>query len=137
CRDRARARTGPSPAYGAAPRLDRRGIDGGLAPPLGLCRSADHPRVDDGGEQGFCRISTRRELREALDRLKGERGVPEPGPAEWLAYYSRKRIIHQWTQLHLLGTTDCNSVLEIGPALGLVTSLLVNIGYEVTTLDRA
>jgi hypothetical protein len=28
-------------------------------------------------------------------------------------------------------------VLEIGPALGLVTSLLVNIGYEVTTVDRA
>jgi DNA repair photolyase len=27
-------------------------------------------------------------------------------------------------------------VLEIGPALGLVTSLLVNIGYDVTTLDR-
>jgi hypothetical protein len=62
--------------------------------------------------------------------------VPEPGPAEWLAYYSRKRIIHQWTQLHLLGATDCCNVLEIGPALGLVTSLLVNIGYDVTTLDR-
>jgi hypothetical protein len=66
----------------------------------------------------------------------------EPGPtaarkAEWLAYYSRKRVIHQWTQLYLLGTTDCRTVLEIGPALGLVTSLLVNVGYEVTTLDRA
>jgi hypothetical protein len=36
----------------------------------------------------------------------------------------------------LLGTTDCHNVLEIGPALGLVTSLLVNIGYDVTTLDR-
>ena len=60
----------------------------------------------------------------------------EPGPSEWLAYYSRKRIIHQWTQLHLLGATDCYTVLEIGPALGLVTSLLVNIGYHVTTLDR-
>ena len=56
--------------------------------------------------------------------------------ADWLAYYSRKRVIHQWTQLYLLGTTDCHNVLEIGPALGLVTSLLVNIGYEVTTLDR-
>lgn len=56
--------------------------------------------------------------------------------AEWLAYYSRKRIIHQWTQLNLLGATDCRTVLEIGPALGLVTSLLVNSGYEVTTLDR-
>ncbi|MBV8504884.1 MAG: class I SAM-dependent methyltransferase [Alphaproteobacteria bacterium] len=56
--------------------------------------------------------------------------------AEWLAYYSRKRVIHQWTQLYLLGATDCQSVLEIGPALGFVTSLLVNIGYHVTTLDR-
>src|SRR5207245_7076469 len=61
----------------------------------------------------------------------------KPGrAADWLAYYSRKRIIHQWTQLYLLGATDCRTVLEIGPALGLVTSLLVNIGYDVTTLDR-
>lgn len=36
----------------------------------------------------------------------------------------------------MLGTIDCEKVLEIGPALGLVTSLLVNIGYEVHTLDR-
>jgi hypothetical protein len=36
----------------------------------------------------------------------------------------------------LLGETDCQSVLEVGPALGFVTSLLVNIGYHVTTLDR-
>ena len=56
--------------------------------------------------------------------------------AEWLAYYSRKRIIHQWKQLDLLGVTDCRTVLEVGPALGLVTSLLVNSGYEVTTLDK-
>ena len=56
--------------------------------------------------------------------------------AEWLAYYSRKRVIHQWTQLYLLGATDCHTVLEIGPALGFVTSLLVNSGYHVTTLDR-
>jgi hypothetical protein len=62
----------------------------------------------------------------------------EPGKkAEWLAYYSRKRIIHQWTQVHLLGITDSRTALEIGPALGLVTSLLVNSGYEITTLDRA
>ena len=57
--------------------------------------------------------------------------------ADWVAYYSRKRVLHQWTQLYLLGTTDCRTVLEIGPALGFVTSLLVNVGYEVTTLDRA
>jgi hypothetical protein len=62
----------------------------------------------------------------------------EPGKkAEWLAYYSRKRIIHQWTQVHLLGITDSRTAREIGPALGLVTSLLVNSGYEITTLDRA
>ena len=36
----------------------------------------------------------------------------------------------------MLGATDCRTVLEIGPALGLVTSLLVNIGYDVATLDR-
>ncbi len=55
---------------------------------------------------------------------------------EWNAYYSRKRIVQQWMQLHLLGTIDCHKVLEIGPALGLVTSLLVNVGYDVRTLDR-
>jgi hypothetical protein len=55
---------------------------------------------------------------------------------DWLEYYSRKRIIHQWTQVHLLGKVDCHKVLEVGPALGLVTSLLVNIGYDVHTLDR-
>ena len=61
----------------------------------------------------------------------------DPGiNAEWFAYYSRKRIVHQWTQVHLLGSLDCRTVLEIGPALGFVTSLLVNIGYEVTTLDK-
>jgi hypothetical protein len=55
---------------------------------------------------------------------------------DWIAYYSRKRIVQQWMQLHLLGTIDCQKVLEVGPALGLVTSLLVNIGYDVHTLDR-
>jgi hypothetical protein len=55
---------------------------------------------------------------------------------DWNAYYTRKRIAQQWTQVHLLGTVDCHTVLEVGPALGLVTSLLVNIGYEVHTLDK-
>jgi hypothetical protein len=55
---------------------------------------------------------------------------------DWLAYYSRKRIIQQWTQVHLLSTIDCQKVLEVGPALGLVTSFLVNIGYDVHTLDK-
>jgi hypothetical protein len=36
----------------------------------------------------------------------------------------------------LLGTVDCRKILEVGPAFGLVTSLLVNVGYEVHTLDR-
>jgi hypothetical protein len=54
---------------------------------------------------------------------------------EWSTYYSRKRIVHQWMQVHLLGTIDCRRVLEVGPVLGLVTSILVNIGYEVHTLD--
>ena len=56
---------------------------------------------------------------------------------EWCAYYSRKRILHQWTQVHLLGMIDCEKVLEIGPALGLVTAMLANTGYNVETLDQA
>jgi hypothetical protein len=71
-----------------------------------------------------------------VDNSAGSSPQESARKAEWLAYYSRKRVIHQWTQLYLLGRTDCRTVLEIGPALGLVTSLLVNIGYDVTTLDR-
>jgi hypothetical protein len=55
---------------------------------------------------------------------------------EWNAYYSRKRIVQQWMQLHLLGTIECDRILEVGPGFGLVTSLLVNVGYDVHTLDR-
>ena len=54
---------------------------------------------------------------------------------EWIDYYSKKRITHQWTQLHLLGLVPCQRVLEIGPSMGLVTALLSNAGYDVTTLD--
>ena len=54
---------------------------------------------------------------------------------QWSAYYSRKRIVQQWMQLHLLDEIECAKVLEVGPAMGLVTSLLVNAGYEVHTLD--
>jgi hypothetical protein len=57
-------------------------------------------------------------------------------PDDWVQYYTRKRIVHQWTQVHLLNTVDCHRVLEIGPALGLVTALLVNAGYDVETLDN-
>ena len=53
----------------------------------------------------------------------------------WLNYYSKKRITQQWLQLSLLGETDAKSVLEIGPALGGVTAMLVNADYIVTTLD--
>lgn len=64
---------------------------------------------------------------EARDRIyKGD---------HWLKYYSRKRVIHQWTQADLLGTVPCDKILEVGPALGFVTSMLTNIGYEVHTLD--
>jgi hypothetical protein len=56
--------------------------------------------------------------------------------AEWLAVYSRKRVVHQWTQLALLARIDCRHVLEVGPGLGLVTAMLINAGYTVDTLDR-
>jgi SAM-dependent methyltransferase len=56
-------------------------------------------------------------------------------PAEWRAYYSEKRVLHQWKQLDLLAGTGARRVLEIGPAYGLVTAMLANAGYEVTTLD--
>lgn len=55
--------------------------------------------------------------------------------ADWIGYYSRKRIVHQWTQLDLLSRTPARRVLEIGPAMGLVTAMLVNAGYDVETLD--
>ena len=56
---------------------------------------------------------------------------------EWFRYYSEKRITHQWLQLHLLkDLKNINSVLEIGPGLGLVSSMLHNAGYQVTTVDH-
>jgi hypothetical protein len=45
-------------------------------------------------------------------------------------------MVHQWTQVYLLGMVDCRKVLEIGPARGLVTAMLANIGYDVETLDQ-
>tara|TARA_B100000686_G_C16658183_1_gene899389 strand:- start:568 stop:1230 length:663 start_codon:yes stop_codon:yes gene_type:complete len=53
----------------------------------------------------------------------------------WHAYYSQKRIIHQWLQVELLKSLDVKNVLEIGPYLGLVTAMLGSAGYSVTTLD--
>ncbi len=53
----------------------------------------------------------------------------------WHAYYTEKRIVHQWLQVHLLATLPVKRVLEVGPYLGLVTAMLASAGYEVTTLD--
>ncbi|MBC6439897.1 MAG: class I SAM-dependent methyltransferase [Rhodospirillales bacterium] len=55
--------------------------------------------------------------------------------AEWHRYYSEKRIGQQWMQVNLLAGLDITSVLEVGPYLGLVTAMLDNAGYDVTTLD--
>ncbi|HLT78404.1 MAG TPA: class I SAM-dependent methyltransferase [Ferrovibrio sp.] len=53
----------------------------------------------------------------------------------WHAYYTEKRIVHQWMQVHLLQDLPVRSVIEIGPYLGLVTAMLANAGYRVTTFD--
>ncbi|PPR76725.1 MAG: hypothetical protein CFH01_01862 [Alphaproteobacteria bacterium MarineAlpha2_Bin1] len=56
--------------------------------------------------------------------------------SEWFRYYSEKRITHQWFQVHLLkDLPKINSILEIGPGLGLVSSMLHNVGYKITTVD--
>lgn len=60
---------------------------------------------------------------------------PRARRAEWHRYYSAKRIGHQWLQVALLAGLEIESVLEIGPYLGLVSALLDNAGYRVTTLD--
>jgi hypothetical protein len=55
----------------------------------------------------------------------------------WHAYYTEKRIVHQWFQVHLLSALTARRVLEVGPHLGLVTAMLASAGYEVTTFDIA
>ena len=55
--------------------------------------------------------------------------------AEWHRYYSAKRIGQQWTQVHLLRDLPVQTVLEVGPYMGLATALMDNAGYDVTTLD--
>jgi len=54
---------------------------------------------------------------------------------QWHDYYSEKRIVHQWMQVHLLDALPVTRVLEIGPYLGLVTAMLENAGYRTTTFD--
>jgi len=66
---------------------------------------------------------------------KDYRDDPAARRREWFRYYSEKRIGHQWFQVHLLQDLDISRVLEIGPGLGLVTAMLDNAGYDVTTLD--
>ena len=60
---------------------------------------------------------------------------PAARRAEWFRYYSDKRIGQQWFQLHLLDGLDIQRVLEVGPNLGLVSALLVNAGFTVSTFD--
>ncbi len=69
------------------------------------------------------------------DLPKDYQDDPAARRAEWHRYYSEKRIGHQWFQVHLLQDIRVERVLEIGPNLGLVTALLDNAGYQVTTLD--
>lgn len=65
----------------------------------------------------------------------GERPDPARRRAEWLRYYSFKRVQQQMLQMQMLRGREVDSVLEIGPYLGLVTAMLDNAGYRVTTLD--
>ena len=60
---------------------------------------------------------------------------PAARRAEWFRYYSDKRIGQKWFQLHLLDGLEVQKVLEVGPNLGLVSALLANAGFTVTTMD--
>lgn len=71
--------------------------------------------------------------------------TPEPTPAnaidgqtrkrEWLRYYSQKRIGEQLLQVQMLDGLAVDTVLEVGPYFGLVSAMLDNAGYAVTTMD--
>jgi len=65
----------------------------------------------------------------------GERPDAARRKAEWLRYYSFKRVQQQMLQMQLLRGREIDTILEIGPYLGLVTAMLDNAGYRVTTLD--
>ena len=60
---------------------------------------------------------------------------PAARRAAWFRYYSDKRIGQQWFQVHLLQGLAVQRVLEVGPNLGLVSALLANAGFTVTTMD--
>lgn len=70
-------------------------------------------------------------VRAALPAQSPERSLIE----RWHGYYTEKRIVHQWLQVHLLAGLPVKRVLEVGPHLGLVSAMLASAGYEVTTLD--
>ena len=55
--------------------------------------------------------------------------------ADWHAYYTQKRVVHQWYQVRLLRDLTVRRVLEVGPFKGLVTAMLANAGYEAAVLD--
>lgn len=76
---------------------------------------------------------------ESLDEGRWGRLAADPHERrhEWFRYYSEKRIAHQWLQVHLLAGLEVERVLEIGPGLGLVSAMLANAGFTVTTLDIA
>lgn len=80
-----------------------------------------------GSPEGF--HSASRYLRGADAITRTER------TAEWLRYYSPKRIHEQLLQIHMLKDVAVRSVLEVGPYYGLVTAMLDNAGFAVTTLD--
>ena len=40
----------------------------------------------------------------------------------WYQYYTEKRIVHQWFQLHLLEGLGVETVLEVGPRAAAVVS---------------
>ncbi len=63
--------------------------------------------------------------------------LAENSRGRWHAYYTEKRIVHQWFQVDLLKDLVVQKVLEVGPHFGLVSAMLANAGYEVTTLDIA
>ncbi len=64
-----------------------------------------------------------------------DRTTAEERKREWLRYYAPKRIHEQLLQVRMLAGLPVATVLEIGPYLGLVTAMLDNAGFEVTTLD--